>query len=368
MSNSVESEPVMNVNHEIEALKLNVQSLIAGIEENMTKNEHTSEPSKTNSETVTPDVTCIANPPNPNISSSNHVGYLSSVESSRTAETVNTNHVQSEYSPRVHHTERNSRSHLKVGNKVVESRNRRRSFAGESSLERETSSGQIENTGSTSKIYDESTKHGINNYDGTSIPYERRTGSMGRREFYGEGRRRYREQNFNGDSPVLRRNVSYGSDMESYGMYDTRSCERVSRRDFQDGLRNRQNIPAGTNYDQAQDPGGVRRDFYQELVRRGYERSQSVTRLGFTEDTRSGYESFTQRPAGYERYSDALPSGAREQGPPPYYAPPRPAVRFDMATRYPTPPQQNYPGKCYTAFVDISLTCNYCYVALVYYL
>lgn len=359
MSNSVDSETVMNVNHEIEAIKQNVQSLIAGIEENITKNEHPSEPSKTNSESVQPDVTSVK----PNPPSSNHVGYPSAVEPSRTAETVNINHAPSDYSPRLHHQDRNSRSHLKSGNKVVESRNRRRSFAGESSLERETSAGQIENTGSTSKLYDESAKYGTNNYDGTSIPYERRTGSMGRREMCGEGRRRYREQNYNGDAPALRRNVSYGSNMESYGMYDPRSCERVSRRDLNDALRNRHNIPPGpTNYDQAQDPGGVRRDFYQELVRRGYERSQSVSRLGFTEDSRSGYDAFSQmsgfvRPTGYERYSEAAPSGVREQGPPPYYAPPRPAVRFDMPTRYPTPPQQNYPGKFYTSFVFISISC-----------
>lgn len=358
MSSSVDSETVLNVNHEIEAIKQNVQSLIAGIEENITKNEHPGEPPKNNSEPVQPDLTCVK----PTPPSSNHVGYPNSVEPSRTAETVSMNHGPSEYSPRVHHQERNSRSHLKLGNKVVESRNRRRSFAGESSLERESSAGQIENTGSTSKLYDESARYGTNNYDGTSIPYERRTGSMGRREMCGEGRRRYREQNYNGDAPALRRNVSYGSNMESYGMYDPRSCERVSRRDLNDALRNRHNIPPGTNYDQAQEPGGVRRDFYQELVRRGYERSQSVTRLGFTEDSRSGCDAFAPmggfvRPTGYERYSEAAPSGVREQGPPPYYAPPRPAVRFDMPTRYPAPPQQNYPGKLYTSFVSIPISC-----------
>lgn len=258
-----------------------------------------------------------------------------------------------EYSPRAHYQERSSRSHLKTGNKVVESRNRRRSFAGETSADRETiyreNLGSKESLGSNSKIYNDAVRY-PNNYDGTSIPYERRTGSMGRRECYGE-RRRLREQNYNGDSPVLRRNVSYGSDMENYGMYDPRSFERGSRRDIHEALRNQQNM-MGRGYD-PQHPG------------RGYERSQSASRLGFTE---SGYDVYPQPRytprSGYEdvarRYSEAMPSGVRDQAPPYYQAPPpvRPGVRFEMPARFPgpnqapqQPPPQQYPGKK----LDVSL-------------
>lgn len=277
----------------------------------------------------------------------NHVGYVDSADSKH-GTTPDIDCI-----PRIHQhhqRESGSRSHLTSGDKVIQSRNRRRSFAGESSLEREEpTSYSRESLVSNSHIYDAQ-----NTYDGSKIPsYERRTGSMGRRDSYGE-RRRFRDQSYNEESPALRRNFSYGSDIENYGVYDQhKSFERMSRRDMQDGSRGRH---PGRNYS-TQDNDSFRREVYQELARR-YERSQSATRLGYTEDPRGGYDNIYPqkggggyaRPGGYaedlsRRYSEVQVAG-RDQTPP-YYAAPKyalPAVRFDMPIRFPGPSPQ-YPGE-----------------------
>ncbi|KAG8307461.1 hypothetical protein J6590_020591 [Homalodisca vitripennis] len=370
MSSAPDCESVNNVNHEREVTKP------------VAENEVLKNSTISNSSVVHNDTGVKPGPPPdpPARPISNHVGYSEPAQ----AATVPCNNSEPikkpiEYhhqSSRIHHQERSSRrSHLRSGDKIIESRNRRRSFAGESSLERDSNAyTSRENVGSTSKLYDETAKYGgMNSYDGTSVPsYEKRTSSMGRRESYGDERRRFREQSYNGDSPVLRRNVSYGSNMENYGMYENRGFERVSRRDIQEGMRGRHNLP-GRHYDPTQDPGGVRREIYQDIARR-YERSQSASRLGYTEG--GGHEVYPQRcyGMGYQdgygesvvsdmgrRYSEA-PGGMRDQAPP-YYAAPRPGMRYEMP-RYQGPPMpQQYPvtqaalvGAVSTLTLDRSVT------------
>lgn len=175
-------------------------------------------------------------------------------------------------------SQRSTRSHLTSGDKLIQSRNRRRSLACERSLERGEPDGYSKDSlGSTSLLGSESGTT-TNNEGSNANFFERRTGSMGRKERYGD-RRRFRDEHCNEESPALRRNFSYGSDMENYGVYDYhKGGERVSRRD---GSRGRH--LGDRHYDDS-----FRREVYQEIARR-YERSQSATRLGYTEDHSRGY-------------------------------------------------------------------------------